>query len=316
MKDAATEIASLARLLETGTIRAGKKNELLIRRLETARWVMLGNRKDEWVLRPERTADIENRLLFLLPSWRTDFEFLRSIGRNHFNSSDIEALPMLRRNSNPSGRLLNRRNWNAASGVGPKHRAKIPAQSSLTKDWVLRIRPNKGLIGVMDKGEVDLYCMASSWTECVIPERAWMGFRGLCGELPKVIITCENLGAYIDLPVRESTMVVYSPGADTEAAIALLKMLPEVLWMHFGDLDPEGVVIAVRIANETGRPLKLAIPDFVMDYLDAAKPVETPWQNTPDIEILNALKGKERRIFQEVFMLDDRLPSALDQMGI
>jgi hypothetical protein len=315
MKDA-TEIACLARLLETGTIRAGRKNEALIHRFETARWVMPGSRKEEWVLRQNKAHDLENRLSILLPTWRVDFELLRSIGRDHFDISDIAAIPMLRRNTNPSGRMVNRRNWNAAVGLSPKHKAKIPAQCLLTKDWVLRIRPNKGLIGITDTGDVELDVVATMWTECVIPERAWMGFNGFAGVLPMSIITCENLGAYIDLPASETTLVVYSPGADTEAAVALLKLLPDVPWMHFGDLDPEGVDIARRIAKETGRVLKLAILGFANDYLDASMPVETPWGEVPDIPLLTELKKMKKRIFQEVFMLDKRLAEALAIMHV
>jgi len=315
MKDAA-EIACLARLLETGTIRSGRKNAALIHRFETACWVMLGSRKEEWVLRSGKAPDLENRLSILLPTWRADFELLRSIGRDHFDVSDIAALPMLRRNTNPSGRMVNRRNWNAAVGQGPKHKAKIPSQCLLTKDWVLRFRPNKGLEGVNDKGIIDLAEMAAEWTECVIPERAWVGFKAFSGVLPRTVITCENLGAYIDLPASESTLVIYSPGADTEAAIALLKMFPAAMWMHFGDLDPEGIDIAKRIAGEVGRDMNLLIPFFAEDYLDAAKPVETAWDEVPSIQLLTELKKKKKRIFQEVFMLDGRLLKALDIMQV
>ena len=315
MKNAA-EIASLARLLETGTIRSGRKNEALIHRLETARWVKLGSRKDEWVLRSDKTPDLENRMSILLPTWREDFDLLRSIGRNHFDASDIAALPMLRRNANQSGRMLNRRNWNAAAGLGPKHKAKVPSQSLLTKDWVLRFRPNKGLEGVSDKGIIDLTEMAAEWTECVMPERAWMGFKTFSGVLPRAVVTCENLGAYIDLPASESTLVIYSPGADTEAAIALLKMFPSAMWMHFGDLDPEGIDIAKRIAGEIKREMKLLIPFFAEDYLDAGKAVETAWGEVPDIPLLTELKKKEKRIFQEIFMLDSRMLEALEIMQV
>jgi len=311
MKDAA-EIACLARLLETGTIRAGRKNAALIHRFETARWVMLGSRKEEWVLRSGKAPDLENRLSILLPTWRADFELLRSIGRDHFDVSDIAALPMLRRNTNPSGRMVNRRNWNATVGQGPKHKAKIPSQCLLTKDWVLRFRPNKGLEGINDRGKINLAEMAAEWTECVIPERAWVGFKAFYGVLPRAVITCENLGAYIDLPASESTLVIYSPGADTEAAVALLKMFPAAMWMHFGDLDPEGIDIAKRIAGEVGRDMNLLIPFFAEDYLDAAKPVETAWSEVPDIPLLVVLKEKKKRIFQEVFMLDRRLLEALE----
>lgn len=316
MKDAA-EIACLARLLETGTIRSGRKNEALIQRFETARWLMLGSRKEEWELRSGKAPDLENRLLILLPTWRADFELLRSIGRDHFDASDIAALPMLRRNSNPSGRMVNRRNWNAAVGQGPKHKAKISSQCLLTKDWMLRFRPNKGLEGIKnDKGRINLAEMATEWTECAIPERAWMDFKAFSGVLPRAVITCENLGAYIDLPASESTLVIYSPGADTEAAVALLKMFPATMWMHFGDLDPEGIDIAKRIAGEIKRDMRLLIPFFADDYLDAAKPVETAWGEVPDIPLLAELKKKKKRIFQEVFMLDGRLMEALEIMQV
>lgn len=116
---------------------------------------------------------------------------------------------------------------------------------------------------------------------------------------------------YIDLPVSESTLVIFSPGADTEAAVALLKMLPTAIWMHFGDLDPEGIDIAKRISGELKRDMNLLIPFFAEDYLDAAKPVETAWSEIPDIPLLVVLKEKKKRVFQEVFMLDGRLLEAL-----
>jgi len=97
---------------------------------------------------------------------------------------------------------------------------------------------------------------------------------------------------------------------DTEAAVALLKMFPAAKWMHFG--DPEGIDIAKRIAGEACRDMNLLIPFFATDYLDAAKPVETAWGKIPDIPLLEALKEKKKRIFQEVFMLDRRLLEALE----
>ncbi len=312
----AIEITILGRLKETGSIISGVKNESFIRRLETARWISVGKRKSEWLLRLEHMPSLENRLTNLLPSWRKDFDFLRSINRDPYNPSDIEALPMLLRETIMLGSMVNRRNWNAAVGVGPKHKAKIPSKGILTKDWTLRFRPNKGLIGEHEKGIVDLADIATVWTECVFPERFWMSFKAFSGVLPQTIITCENLGAYIDLPVSESTLVIYSPGADTEAAISLLKMLPTVRWMHFGDLDPEGIEIATRIAKQLNREMKLVIPFFADDCLSAARPHLTTWNEIHDIPLLQALKEKKTRIFQEVFMLDERLQDALKIMQI
>lgn len=302
----ALEIALLARLLETGEIQERLQFQNLISRYSTARWIIPSKRRSTWALREEERATVLNRLELLLPSWQQDFELLRSKNLDPFKSAAIEALPMLRREVSPKA-MINRRNWNAVSGAGPKHTAQISADVALTSDWVMRFRPNKGLVSVTEGGEIDLWGMAAIWTECSYPERAWMRTTQFTGVFPEMIITCENLGPYIDLTVSENTLVVFSPGQNTQTAVALLKTLPDVTWMHFGDLDPKGVEIAMRIADESGRPLNLFIPSFAEEYLDAAKPVKTQWGDVPSNPLLLVLKKMDKGLFQEVFMLDERL---------
>lgn len=305
----AIEITVLARLIETGVAKLSERNEPLIRRFETARWIDPGTRKNEWCARPDALPNLEFRLGALLPSWQQDFEFLRSIDRNPLDPRDIESLPALRRQVGVTG-MLNRRTWNAAVGLGPKHQARLPAQTVLTKDWILRFRPNTGFCGVF-AGKESHFCESDSvTTECMIPERAWMKFEEFSGVLPKAMVTCENLGAYIDLPVHESIMVIYSPGKDIEAASNIIKRLPGVPWVHFGDLDPEGIVIAESIAQEVHRKINMFVPSFVMDYLPG-QPVKTEWTHIPDLPIFVELKQTRKRIFQEVFLLDERLPDEL-----
>lgn len=302
------EICILARLIEKQMIKAGVRNKGLIQRLETARWIAPGTRRFEWVMRPESRKSVEGRLEALLPAWREQFAFLRSIGRDPLDPSDIEALPMLRRQIDVPAPCINRRNWNAAAGLGPKHKAKAPANCILTKDWVLRFRPNRGLVGMRGGDRIDFADMAGQWTECAIPERAWTAFEAITGMPPAIIITCENLGAYVDFPATDTTLVAYAPGADTEAAAALLRKIPSAPWIHFGDLDPQGVTIAKRLAAETQRELRIYIPSFAAEYLeDAAKPVEAAWDDALDMPLLTELRSRHRRIFQEVFMLDRRL---------
>lgn len=301
----AAEVSALGRLVETGTIKAGIKNEHLIRRFSTAQWIALGTRKSEWVVIPFAGDAIAARLSSLLPDWENDFQFLRTLGLDPYNPSDIEVLATLRRHTGIAS-MINRRNWNAAAGLGPKHKAKLPPQCELTKDWGLRFRPNKGLVGVVSGKVMDFSALAAMLTECFIPERGWRNLEGFSGTLPEVIVTCENLGAYIDFPANDSLMIVYSPGADIEPTTNLINMLPDALWIHFGDIDPDGIAIATNISSATGRDLKFFIPSFVSDYLPG-RPVETPWDSIPENPIFATLKKKKRRIFQEVFMLDDRL---------
>ncbi|MDP1974448.1 MAG: DUF2220 family protein [Alphaproteobacteria bacterium] len=302
----APEIALLARLLETGEVHEGQKIKNLISRYSTARWIIPGKRRATWALREEERTAVQTRLELLLPSWQQDFVLLRSKNLDPFKAVAIEALAMLRREVSPKT-MINRRNWNASSGAGPKHTAQIQANVVLTSDWVMRFRPNKGLVSITEGGKIDLWDTAAIWTECSYPERAWMRLTQLAGVFPRLIITCENLGPYIDLPVADSTLVLYSPGQNTQTAVVLLKALPEVPWMHFGDMDPKGVEIATRIAAESGRLLSLFIPSFAEEYLDVAKPVKTPWGGIPDNPTLISLKKMNKGIFQEVFMLDERL---------
>ncbi len=309
----ALEIASLGRLVETGLIKQVGRNQQLLHRFETARWIEPTGRKSEWRVRNGTARSLEARLSEMAPAWREDFQFLRSIERDPYDPRAIEALPALKRQKTVAS-MLNRRNWNAAAGLGPKHEPQISPTATLTRDWVLRFRPNRGLRGVFADQEVDFHETASALTECAVPERLWLRFHGFNGTSPTLAVTCENLGAYIDLAIPDTAMAIYSPGADIEAAVALLKHLPDAQWLHFGDIDPDGLEIAESLARETGRELNLYIPSFAEEYLPG-RPMETPWHKTPDSPLFRELRRTQKRIFQEVFMLDHRLGDELAAMA-
>jgi hypothetical protein len=92
-------------------------------------------------------------------------------------------------------------------------------------------------------------------------------------------------------------------------------MIPSALWVHFGDLDQEGMEIGKRLAVETGRALRIFVPSFASEYVDdAARPVKTAWKERMDMPLLSELYARERRIFQEVFMLDVRLAGDVAMM--
>ncbi len=311
----ALEISLLARFLATGQAKAGARNRDLILRLSTACWIEPATRQSIWTARPSAVPSMKERLAALLPTWEQDFALLRRINRSPFEPSDIAALPMLRRQVSAPASMTNRRNWNAAVGLGPKHMAKVTAPALLTRDWVLRFRPNEGLAGVSEDGTiVDFSERACREHECAISERGWMKIQSLCHTMPQLVITCENIGAYVDLPVDHATLVIYAPGADIEVAVSLLKMLPTIPWLHFGDLDPEGVQIGHHLAAALGREVRLFIPSFAPDYLDAARAVKTTWGAIPTVPLFAHLKKKRERIFQEVFMLDTRLRTEISSI--
>jgi hypothetical protein len=114
------------------------------------------------------------------------------------------------------------------------------------------------------------------------------------------------LGAYIDLPLPSTAVAVYAPGADVEPAARLVKQFPDANWIHFGDLDPDGLDIANRLAEIVERPVNFFVPSFADEYLPG-RPVKTPWRTAPDRHLFHELRRTKRRIFQEAFMLDTRL---------
>lgn len=306
------EIALLARLIESGGVHESARNLDLIRRYEKAGWIMPSARRCEWAVRPEAMAALTARLAKLLPQWESDFALLRTHKLDPRKPQDIEALPVLRKRPDATG-MINRRNWTAAAGLGPKRKGILETDAILTTDWVMRLRPNRGLVAQWDNYSTDLWEMANTWMECPIPQRLWMRFQGFTGTLPAVVVSCENLGVYIDLPLPEDALTVFSPGTHIELAVELIKKLPAAAWVHFGDLDPEGLAIADQIADATGRPTHCYIPSFCMEYLtdDLAQKKNVTWQGTFEHPALKFLAERGQGVFQEVFMLDPRLAEDL-----
>ncbi len=312
----ALEIALLARLIEHGASPESARNRALIQRYETAGWLMPSSRRNNWLVRDDAVLHIRSRLATLLPGWEADFKLLRAHGLDPRKSQDIEALPALRRPAVAKGKI-NRRNWKSAAGLGPKRKSMLKTEATLTSDWVMRLRPNKGLVAIWEGGTTDLWEMTQIWTECPIPQRKWLTLHEFSGTTPTVIITCENLGAYIDLPLPENSLAVFSPGKHTEIAIELLAKLPTSKWVHFGDIDPEGLEIAEQIANASGRKMVLYIPSFATEYVELgmAQKKKVVWEIKSEHSVLKALTEREEGLYQEVFMLDVRLEEEIAQLS-
>ena len=314
--EVAQEAALLGRLLDTGRCVEAKRTKALLGRFQTARWVQRGRRRFEWLMRTGANDEMRARLCAILPTWKRDFALLRERGHDPFDVSDLLLTPSLRAGATAEGRtFLNRRNWHAAAGAGPKRTARRIADTVLTQDWALRLRWNSGLRIVSQGCEREANDWSLDGIEVVLTERAFLRGVAFRGVMPKAIFTCENLGAYIDLPLPANTLAAFSPGKDVRAAAALLERLPEIPWLHFGDLDPEGAAIAVNIAGKTRRPLRLFVPSFADEYIERAQKRGVEWLGARGehlaAPIFAALRQQGTGIFQEVFMLDSRLEAEL-----
>ncbi|MEQ1935703.1 MAG: hypothetical protein ABL962_17745, partial [Fimbriimonadaceae bacterium] len=164
----ALEIVTLGRLIEVGIIKRTARNDPLIKRFDVARWIEPTGRKDEWRVRDGAISNLEARMDALFPSWPQEFKFLRSLDLDPLEPRSIESLGMLRKNK-VAVSMINRRNWNAATGLGPKHSSQQKSSATLTKDWVMRFRPNAGLCGIFDGNKIDLWQLSETLSECVIP---------------------------------------------------------------------------------------------------------------------------------------------------
>jgi len=303
------EIAILYRLYKTAFCVESNRTDVLRERFHTAGWIAKGKNRLRWDLIPSAVEEVQARLDVLRPSWREDANYLIRINKNPFNPADWAALPALQRAVSRK-KYINRHNWRAISGAGPKHQPRRVSLDILTKDWLLRVRPNEGLLAVMSGMEFDVYKIATQWGEWVIPERAWLEVSGFKGKLPNAVLTCENLGAYIDIPPLKDISIIYSPGNDFAPAVEFLKMLPlSVPWVHFGDLDPRGIEIASLIAQASLRPHRVYIPSFIQEYWDLAHKVRSKWGDIPcnGNPILNKLKANGRGMHQERVLLDARI---------
>jgi hypothetical protein len=208
---------------------------------------------------------------------------------------------------------INHHTWSTLFGAGPKRAAwRNPgAEVVLTHDALTRLRPNKGLTFVRDDVILQLDQIALVLSEVGVPQRSFLAGGRFAGSRPRLLVTIENLGAFIDIRVREDVMLVYSPGFDLRAAEQVLRMLAEIPWVHFGDLDPEGLQIWESLKKSVQRSCQLYIPTFAEEYVDIAQKRDVPWGESPPHAALEALRNTSCGLFQEAFVLDPRLEEDL-----
>ncbi|MGZ8181383.1 MAG: Wadjet anti-phage system protein JetD domain-containing protein [Methylobacter sp.] len=313
-----SEIALIERLLSTGLVREAKWWDFLRKRFSDAGWIELSKRKGEWHLLDQAKRHVEVRLNTLWATRVTDLVLLQSNGLNAFNPKHLAYLPALRADTPKASNLINRRTWYSISGVGPKEKSLVSAIAKdvvLTHDALTRFRPNVGLEMEVDGHTIAISDIAHSLGEFSLSERGLRKLPKFKGILPSTIITVENLGSYIDLPLPSDMLAIFSPGTDIRCAVQLMKFLPNVNWIHFGDIDPEGIKIAHTLAVALTRQPQIYIPSFAEDYLKRTQKRKVVWQETYGLPFLVALQKMEAGIFQEIFMLDERLGVDIDNFA-
>nr|WP_321460889.1 hypothetical protein [uncultured Vibrio sp.] len=195
----------------------------------------------------------------------------------------------------------------------------LPGQKA-TGDDVMRIRSrNTGLTIAYKNGWLQsVDDETTQRTECTIPERQWLTKERLIFKNIHLMMTVENLGAFVDLPLVDGLILLYVPGLNL-AHSALLQALPkQVPWVAFPDFDPNGLSIVRSMAQKIERPGRIWLPGYWRDQAaqrgrEMVGASKRSWRDAPALD-LPGLRDLERWLEQETLVLDHRCDKALFEL--
>lgn len=282
-------------------------------------WTRATGRRDQIALVEDRRSELVALLERVWPDWEEVLAALVAAGFPPTPNGWI-CLEDARR----AGRLpvlperLNRRT--AAALTAPHSKAQLTprrqaaiAGTEATHDGLLRLRPPRGLLAHTRDGILDLWGLANLLGEASIPERAFLDGLALTGPMRAVLLV-ENPGAWRDLPEMDGWLFVHVPGWDITTVVHLLAQIPtQVPLVHFGDLDPNGVRIFLKLRHL--RPeMHWFVPEFWTDCVTPRK-LKEPWpaglelRHTP--QLVRDLAEKGLWLEQEPLVVDPRTAEAL-----
>ncbi|CAG2153880.1 hypothetical protein LMG31506_04935 [Cupriavidus yeoncheonensis] len=282
------KIAAL-RLLLTGQIARTKSNGDFVNQLDDVGILCTTPRRDVLAIVPDRLPDLERFLTVRWPEYRDvaakiqsrglpiETRTLRSLRRDHLEApADFPQ--------------LNRKTWAAWAGAHSKAReVSRPDTGIITTDDTVRARVNVGLrLRTATGEELDLHAYQQSLTETPFPDRGLSESWVFAGTPPRLLLTVENIGAFVDIKKPDDCFLVHSPGWNLPNVRRLRARLPpSTRWRHFGDLDPNGLKIGLLLtsATDAGDDAKVWIPNAAVSLLQShSLPLERTWniEGVPD----------------------------------
>jgi hypothetical protein len=312
------------RLLEENGLRHSKTNAPIIESCLQHRWVIQSPQKSRVEITEKGLESIPEYLSNFWPQWsevRT-----RLLGSGYDLTVDglkmlgvDERAPMFDLPVRAHSKTLA-----ACLGIHSKakhsRRLKIAIKDTIsTSDNLLRIRANRGLR--MVAGTVNVLCddLMGVLGEIAVPERAFLDGFALSGNLPKFIVSIENLGAFVDFPqVDPGLLIVHSPGNDTSLTLKFLELLSaSVQYSHFGDLDPKGLEIAERLSRQAKQSMHLFVPDFWAEFIEPVNSKKIEWPKScfgSGLPIIVQLRELKTWLEQEIVVLDSRFENACKKL--
>lgn len=277
-------------------------------------WTRRSGRVRLMTLEPSRRPRVEAALDSCWPGWRTVREDLEQEGLSP-NPEGLRELENRRRCEHLPAALSGRLNRRTAAALVGGDSKGGPVQIDgvqVSRDFLVRLRPHEGLQVGRDGQVLDGSGLARVLGELTLTSRALQDGTRLLGPPPRALLTVENQGPYLDLPRPEGWLVALLPGWHLDPVRPLLHAFPQAPWIHFGDLDPNGVRIAHKLQGMS-RDLRWLVPDFWAEHLPAARPRRWPegLVRPDDPPLVRRLAEEGRWLEQEPLVVDPRLEEVL-----
>lgn len=311
--------SALLTLWRDGGLQAGAGLAPLVEHLLEAGLLAKGTRAREYRLPANSRQKYEVLLTRVWPDWPETLDALQ----RHALAATAAGLFELRRRAVVVGGvppLLHHKTYAALTKAHSKLAAVAAEGITLTRDDVLRLRTPTGF-ALTDVAGAMTACDAimQALGEVVLPERSLLAGISPVPIALKCVMTVENLGAYLDMPIPEGVLLAHQPGWNSRLSRLFIHRLPQdVPWFHFGDLDPEGMEIYESLRQDESRVV-LWIPELWEDYLDTHYlPLSKPWPHiSPDLAgnpVVQTLIERRHWLEQEAIVTDTRLRQALDRL--
>ena len=175
-----------------------------------------------------------------------------------------------------------------------KHIGSVSILSRIYEDW-LALKPSRGELRLKAFSELphtaggpDLSDVTKYHGQAVLMSSHARPEQYDLSHL-RFIMTCENLSPFLELALPAG-LFIYTGGYASRGVAAWLKSAPaSCRWIHFGDFDPDGLAIFVRLAAASARDGEFFPNQETLELLQADLPV---WQGARSFRD-EALRGDQ-----------------------
>lgn len=317
--------ASRVLLLELwmlGKARRRAQQRALLDHLEKAAWVHASPRATEVTLSERHRPNVEAMLDSRWEDWRSVAQVLLLEGLPP-TCMGLREMRRRQRRLPPLPARINRHTAaslvaeHSKASLGPEHMEML-GSTQVMRDGAVLFRPNVGLALERDGTLWTTEQLMGVQGIIAVTQRAIEDGTKLVGVIPEVVITVENLGAFVDLPKPDWLMLVFVPGWNIPLAVQFLEeLVPHVRRLHFGDLDPTGIRIYNLLAGMLNG-LEHWIPPFWAELAAQAPPLTEKWPEGLVTEahcsLVRSLAADDRWSEQELVVLDPRMGALLEAL--